>query len=68
MARATFYNKRLLGHIDDIDFTDYQGIGSDPLYKRYKSVESVVKSRILPQYQSFLSCPFMKMAVSLVCR
>ena len=58
MARATFYNKRLLGHIDDIDFTDYQGIGSDPLYKRYKSVESVVKSRILPQYQSFLSCPF----------
>ena len=30
MARATFYNKRLLGHIDDIDFTDYQGIGSDP--------------------------------------
>lgn len=58
MARATFYNKRLLGHIDDIDFTDYQGIGSDPLYKRHKSVESVVKSRILPQYQSFLSCPF----------
>ena len=37
MARATFYNKRLLGHIDDTDFTDYQGIGSDPLYKRYKS-------------------------------
>ena len=58
MARATFYNKRLLGHIDDTDFTDYQGIGSDPLYKRYKSVESVVKSRILPQYQSFLACPF----------
>ncbi len=58
MARATFYNKRLLGHIDDTDFTDYQGIGSDPLYKRYKSVESVIKSRISPQYQSFLSCPF----------
>lgn len=58
MARATFYNKRLLGHIDDTDFTDYQGIGSDPLYKRYKSVESVVKSRISPQYQSFLACPF----------
>lgn len=58
MPRATFYNKRLLGHIDDTDFTDYQGIGSDPLYKRYKSVESVIKSRIAPEYQSFLSCPF----------
>lgn len=58
MAGATFYNKRLLGHIDDTDFTDYQGIGSDPLYKRYGSVESVVKSRISPQYHSFLSCPF----------
>ena len=58
MAGATFYNKRLLGHVDDTDFTDYQGIGSDPLYKRYKSVESVVKNRISPEYQSFLSCPY----------
>lgn len=58
MAGATFYNKRLLGHVDDTDFTDYQGIGSDPLYKRYKSVESVVKNHILPKYQSFLSCPY----------
>ena len=58
MAGATFYNKRLLGHVDDTDFTDYQGIGSDPLYKRYKSVESVVKNHIAPEYQSFLSCPY----------
>lgn len=58
MAGATFYNKRLLGHVDDTDFTDYQGIGSDPLYKRYKSVESVVKTRIASEYQSFLSCPY----------
>ena len=58
MAGATFYNKRLLGHVDDTDFTDYQGIGSDPLYKRYKSVESVVKNNIAPEYQSFLSCPY----------
>lgn len=58
MPGATFYNKRLLGHVDDTDFTDYQGIGSDPLYKRYKSVESVVKNHISPEYQSFLSCPY----------
>lgn len=58
MPGATFYNKRLLGHVDDTDFTDYQGIGSDPLYKRYKSVESVIKNHISPEYQSFLSCPF----------
>ena len=58
MPGATFYNKRLLGHVDDTDFTDYQGVGSDPLYKRYNSVESVVKNHISPKYQSFLSCPF----------
>ena len=58
MAGATFYNKRLLGHVDDTDFTEYQGIGSDPLYRRFKSVESVVKNNIQPKYQSFLSCPF----------
>ena len=62
MARATFYNKRLLGHIDDTDFTDYQGIGSDPLYKRYKSVESVVKSRI-HNISLYLLALFMKMAI-----
>lgn len=58
MPSATFYNKRLLGHVDDTDFTDYQGIGSDPLYKRFKSVESVVKKNISSEYQSFLSCPY----------
>lgn len=58
MPGATFYNKRLLGHVDDSDFTDYQGIGSDPLYKRYRSVESVVKNNVPHEYQSFLSCPY----------
>lgn len=57
MSVATFYDKRLLGYVDDTDFTDYQGIGSDPLYKRYKSVESVVKNHISPKYQSFLASP-----------
>lgn len=58
MAGATFYNKKHLCYVEDTDFTDYQGIGSDPLYKRYDSVSSVVKNHIAPQYQSFLAQPF----------
>ena len=58
MPGAIFYNKKLLGQIDETDFTDQQGIGDDPLYNRFKSVESVVKAHISPQYQSFLSCPY----------
>lgn len=58
MPGAIFYNKKLLGQIDETDFVDQQGVGDDPLYNRFKSVEAVVKGHIAPQYQSFLSCPY----------
>lgn len=57
MAGVAFYNMRLLCYIDDTDFTDYQGIGSDPMYKRYESVLSVIKNHIDPAYQDFLARP-----------
>ena len=46
MPGAIFYNKKLLGQIDETDFVDQQGIGDDPLYNRFKSVEAVVKGHI----------------------
>lgn len=55
MERATFYNKRMLCYTEDTDFTDYQGIGSDPMYRRYDSVFSVVKNNIDERYQSLLA-------------
>lgn len=58
MPGAIFYNRKLLGQVDETDFVDLQGIGDDPLYNRFKSVEAVVKKYIAPQYQSFLSCPY----------
>ena len=58
MPGPTFYNLRLLCYIDDTDFTDYQGIGSDPMYKRFESVQSVVKNNIEENYQSFLARPY----------
>ena len=58
MPGAIFYNKKLLGKVDETDFVDQQGIGNDPLYNRFKSVEAVVKGHIALQYQSFLSCPY----------
>ncbi len=58
MAGATFYNKKHLCYVDDTDFTDYQGIGSDPLYRRYESVQSVVKKHIDVCYQSFFATPY----------
>ena len=37
MPGAIFYNKKLLGQIDETDFVDQQGIGDDPLYNRFKN-------------------------------
>lgn len=53
----TFFGKREFCYTDASEFTDIQGIGEDPLYNRYNSVESVVKRHIAPQYQHFLSTP-----------
>ncbi len=58
MTKATFYNKRLLCHIDDTDFTDYQGIGSDPMYLRYDSVYSIVQNYVSEEYRDFLARPY----------
>ena len=58
MMKVTFYNKRLLCYIDDTDFTDYQGIGADPIYLRYDSVYSVVQNHIAEEYRNFLARPF----------
>jgi len=57
MDKHTFIGKRKVGSTEICDFTDYQGIGHDPLYKRYESVNSVVKKVISPQYTHFLAAP-----------
>ena len=58
MMKATFYNKRLLCYIDNTDFTDYQGIGADPMYLRYDSVYGIVQNHIAEEYRDFLARPF----------
>lgn len=57
MIGHTFFGKQRLCYTDVCDFTDYQGIGHDPLYKRYESVFSVIKRTINPDYQHFLATP-----------
>lgn len=51
------YNKQKLCYTDLADFTNFQGVGSDPLYKRYNSVFAIVKSCVPSQYHSFLAQP-----------
>ena len=53
----TFNGKRRIGTTDVADFTDFQGIGHDPLYKRYASVGSLVDKVIEPAYADFLAVP-----------
>ena len=57
MAGHTFFGKQKLCYTEVSDFTDIQGIGHDPIYKRYDSVFSVVKRSIPTDYQHFLSTP-----------
>lgn len=57
MDNHTFIGKRKVGSTEICDFTDYQGIGRDPLYKRYESVYSIVKKHINPRYAHFLAAP-----------
>lgn len=57
MAGHTYFGKRKLCYTEVIDFTDFQGIGRDPLYKRYESVLSVLKRAIAPHFQHFLAAP-----------
>ena len=57
MAGHTFFGKRKLCYTDVVDYTDFQGIGRDPLYMRYDSVYSVVKTAVPPEYRHFLAVP-----------
>lgn len=57
MAEHTLYGKRKLCYTEVTDFTDFQGIGRDPLYKRFDSVYSVVEKNVEPQYRDFLAHP-----------
>ena len=57
MAGHTFFGKQKLCYTEVSDFTDYQGIGHDPMYKRYDSVFSVVKRAIPSNLQHFLATP-----------
>lgn len=57
MSEHTLYNKKKLCYTEVTDFTDFQGIGRDPLYKRYDSVYSIIEQNIEPQYRDFLAHP-----------
>ena len=53
-----YKNKKQLCYTDVNDFTDIQGIGVDPIYKRFDSVNGVVKNYIDIKYRSFLARPY----------
>lgn len=57
MAEHSLYGKKKLCYTEVTDFTDFQGIGADPLYKRYDSVFSVIKKHIPEEYQDFFAQP-----------
>lgn len=57
MDRHTFNGKRKVGSTELTDFTDIQGIGRDPLYKRFSNVRSVTDRVIDPAYAGFLATP-----------
>lgn len=57
MAEHTLYKKQQLCYTEVIEFTDFQGIGRDPLYKRFDSVYSVIEKNIEYQYRDFLAHP-----------
>lgn len=57
MAEHTLYGKKKLCYTEVTDFTNFQGIGRDPLYKRFDSVYSVIDKNIEPQYKDFLAHP-----------
>lgn len=57
MSEQIIYNKRKLCFTEVSDFTDFQGVGSAPMYQRYDSVQAVLRSWIDPKYWSFLAEP-----------
>ena len=57
MAGHTFFGKQKLCYTEVSDFTDFQGIGRDPMYKRYDSVHSVIKRAVPAGLLHFLATP-----------
>lgn len=57
MEQHTFLGKQKLCYTDISDFTDFQGIGYDPLYLRYDSVMSIVRKSVPGEYSGFLAAP-----------
>ena len=57
MAEHALYGKKKLCYTKVTDFTDFQGIGQDPLYKRYDSVYSVIGKHVPEEYRDFLAQP-----------
>jgi len=57
MAEHSLYGKRKLCYTEVTDFTDFRGIGNDPMYKRYDSVFSVISKCIPEKYRDFLAQP-----------
>lgn len=57
MADHSLYGKRRICYTEVTDFTDFQGIGRDPMYKRFDSVYSVVNKNIPEQFKDFLAHP-----------
>lgn len=57
MGDAVFYNKRKLCYTEESDFTDFKGIGRDPMYRRYDSIFNIIKCRIDKEYRGFLAQP-----------
>ncbi len=51
------YNKIKICYTEVADFTDFQGIGRDPLYKRFDSVNAVVEKNFPEEYRDFLAQP-----------
>lgn len=57
MENFRFIGKQKLCYTDVSDFTDFQGVGQDPMYKRFDSVFSVVARAVPKDYQHFLATP-----------
>lgn len=57
MGEHVLYNKKKLCFTEVSDFTDFQGVGSDPLYKRFDSVKAVLRTCIDDKYMGFLAQP-----------
>lgn len=57
MDSCKFIGKQKLCYTEVSDFTNFQGIGKDPMYKRYDNVFSVVKRVVPTSYHHFLATP-----------